>query len=459
MEVSISYEIENHYDLIVCGGGMAGTAAAVSAARLGLRTAIVEQYGCLGGTATCCGINQLLGGRFYQEKERRMVRAVGGIFDELTDLLIREKHAVDPDTTDVDFNPFGWYPRMAAGISVSGEHLKYALDELCQGVGVDVLFFTVFIGPVMEQGRIKSLILHGKNGFFGLSADLYIDATGDADVAAACGCPVYHGRTEDGLTAPTTLEMTVSHVDGNALVSYQNLHQSPKLTEIIAGLKARGIWNFESDIFVAVQLLESDRFLINTLRQTGVDGTSSRSLAQAAMEGRRLNLELFSIIKEHFPGFQNARIDRIYDVPGIRETRRIDGLYTVTLQDALSGRSYEDAIASTTYNFDLPDPKNPNIDPMMGNTAHPRTLRPFRVIHLPYRSLLPKDVDNLAVCGRAISVEREVLGAARVIGPAIATGEAAGAAACFAQRLSGSFPAVPPGPLRQQLKQQGLLLQ
>lgn len=447
-----------HYDLTVCGGGMAGFAAAVSAARLGLKTAIIERFGCLGGTASQCGIQQFLGGRWYNPETGRMERKVGGLFDELTDRMIDAGYAVNPDDVNVRFNPFGWYPRMAAGISLSGEYLKYILEQMCLESSVDIFYFSNFISSEIEAERITATVFHGKSGLYKIASPLYIDATGDADLATSSGCSVKKGRESDHLTAPATLEMHVSHVDAEALVSYQNEYHSPKLVEIIFDLRKKGIWNFSSDIFVAVRLLEEDRFLINVLRQTGVDGTNTKSLTDAVVQGRKQSLELFEIMKRYFPGFQHARIDRIFDVPGIRESRRIVGQYTVTLEDALEGREYDDCIASTTYNFDLPDPINPNLDSMMGNTSSPKAEREHQTIFLPYRSLLPVPIQNLAVCGRCISLEREVLGAARVIGPVVGTGEAAGTASYFAHCKGDNYNLVDTELLKNQLKIQGILI-
>lgn len=132
----------DRYDFVVCGGGLSGVAAAVSAARRGLSVALVEKNGFLGGVATAAGINQLLGGRKLNEKGQH-VRVVGGIFDELTDALIASGNAIEPNTVDLSFNPFGWYPRMASGISCNEVALKIALDTLCDEAGVRVYFDTV----------------------------------------------------------------------------------------------------------------------------------------------------------------------------------------------------------------------------------------------------------------------------------------------------------------------------
>lgn len=449
---------DRQYDCVVCGGGMTGFAAAIAASRKGLKTAIVEKFGCLGGVATSAGVNHLLAGRKYNDKTGNMDRKVGGIFDELTDRLIESGSAIEPNTIDVNFNPFGWYKRMAAGIPFDEVKLKILLDEMCAEEGIDIYFFTNIIDIVIEDKTIKKIILHNKSGLFTMSANVYIDCTGDADIAHLSECETKKGRTEDGLMTPTTLIMHVDNVDSRKYVEYQNANQSPKLIEIIDRLKKSGEWTFPYDIFIAIQLNQPDVFMINTMRQVGYDGTSGDDLTRAMIDGRKENVKLFEIMKKHFPGFENARIRKISDVVGIRETRRIVGEYLVTIEDALSGRKYHDTIATTTYNFDLPDPLNPSYDPMMGDVKNPNAERKYDTIEIPYRSLVVKNIDNLIVAGRSVSVEREVLGPVRIMGPCMFMGQAAGIASFLASKFSHNYKNIDTNELRDLLIEDGCLL-
>lgn len=443
----------DRYDFVVCGGGMAGFSAALAAARKGLKVALIEKTGVLGGTAILAGINQLLGGRKLDENGKH-VRVVGGIFDELTDALIREGGAIEPNTVDPDFNPFGWYPRMASGVSCNETALKIKMDEMCHEAGVRTYFETVITDADFKNDRLNAVIAYSKDGFVRIEADCFADCTGDADIVHHCNLPYLKGREEDGLMTPCSMEMHLENVCAKELVEYQNKHNSPKLVEIIEKLKKEGKWPFPVSIFVTVRLLEEDVFLVNTIRQTGVDGTSEASVSRALVDGRKQCLELFKIIKENFPGFQNARIRKITDSLGVRETRRIVGEYTVSVEDALIGKNYPDTIAATTYNFDLPDPIRPSYDPMMGDARKPHAERNHVVIHLPYRCLLPKGANNLIVAGRCISVDRAVLGAARIIGPAMMTGQAAGTAAAL---TNGNFKSVDIEKLKETLWNDGVL--
>lgn len=447
----------DHYDLVVCGGGPAGFACAVSAGRKGLSVAIVERNGCLGGTATSAGVNHLLGGRKLNDQTGEHVRVVGGIFDELTDHLIQNGNAIEPNTIDLNFNPFGWYPRMASGVAFDDSSLKIAMDDFCRDAGVRVYYHTVLTDVEMENDRVTAAIVWNKDGFVRLTADCFADCSGDADLSKMAGCLYSKGREEDGLTTPCSTEMHVDHVDGDALVSYQNEHQSPKLVEIIERLKAEGIWNFPYEIFVTIQLMHKDIFLINTIRQIGIDGTDEAAVSKALADGRRENVQLFQIMKKYFPGFQNARIRRMFDYLGVRETRRIKGRHTVTVHDALNGARYDDTVAATTYNFDLPDPLRPSYDPMMGDGKKPNAVRKHIVIRIPYRSMLPESISNLIVAGRCISSEREVLGPIRIMGPCMMMGQAAGTAAAMAMKCNCDYSKVDVNALRDTLWADGVL--
>lgn len=442
------------FDVAVFGGGTAGFSAAVAAARKGLRVCLIERNTFLGGVATASGINQLLGGRKLDANGEH-VRVVGGIFDELTDELIKEGDAIEPNTVDPNFNPFGWYPRMASGISCNETALKIKMDEFCERAGVRIYYNTTAVDTETENQRIKSVTVFNKDGFVKIEATSFIDCTGDADIAYFAGCPYEKGRQEDGLTTPCSTEFHVENVDANALVTYQNQNNSPKLVEIIERLKSEGIWDFDTEIFVTVRLVEEDVFLINTLRQTKIDGVNEADVTRALIDGRRDAVRLFNIMRAHFPGFKNARIRKIAEQLGVRETRRITGRYTVTVDDALGGKKYPDTVAATTYNFDLPDPIRPSYDPMMGDAKKPHAERKHIVIRLPYRAMLPQGINNLIVAGRCVSVEREVMGAMRIIGPCFMMGQAAGTAAALAK--DGDFTTVDTDTLTKTLWADGVL--
>ena len=432
MEVNIPLRGSRTFDCVVCGGGLSGIAAAIAASRAGLKTALIEGAGTFGGVAVISGVNHLLGGRYYQESTGVMEKTVGGIFDELAGIMIAEGTAIDPETIDPHNNPHGWYPRMAAGIPFDGNAMKRILDAFIISEGVVPMLDTRIIGVQSAGDRIENVIVNNKSGNIIVKADCFIDATGDADIAAMAGARFDQGRETDHLTTPVSLEFHVDQVDRDELLNYQNMHSSPKLVEIIERLKEEGIWDFPFEIFVTVQLNDPDVFLVNTLRDIKVDGTDGDAVTTALIKGRADVFKLHAIMKQYFPGFARSRIRFIADHLGVRETRRIRGTAHVTLEDAKDGRRYEDGIARTTYNFDLPDPERPSYDPMMGDAKHPDASRSHTSIEVPYGVIVPQDFRNLLVTGRAVSVDREVLGPLRVMGPCMMLGEAAGTAAGLA---------------------------
>lgn len=449
-------ERESH-DLIVVGGGMSGVCCAISAARSGLDVLLLEREGCIGGTACASGVMHLLGGRRFDAASDRMVREVGGLFDEITDELIARGEAVDPDDVDVhNYNPYGWYPRMAAGIACEVDALKCHLERKCMEAGVHLRYGSTVVGADVKNGRIEKLIVHDKGGFSAFSARLYADCTGDADVAYLAGCPVEKGREEDGAMCPATLIFYADHVDTEKYVAYQNANNSPKLVEIIEQLKKEGVWTYPFEIFIAIETPEKGLFMVNTVRQTDVDGVDADSLTQAVIDGRRISYELLDIMRKYFPGFENARMRRIFDRMGVRESRRILAREMITLESALEGRHYADCVASTTYNFDLPDPKRPSYDPMMGDVKKPNAVRKHTRIEIPYGALLPQGVDNLITAGRCLGAEREVMGACRVMGPCSGMGQAAGYAAALSME-SGVFAQADIFELRKKLKENGCI--
>lgn len=463
MKIGFSTEIEriDSFDVVVCGSGPSGIAAALQASRQGLKVAIIDQNGCFGGTMTSGAVCHLLGGRRWDEPSRSMVREVGGIFDEITDSLIAKGMAIDPSTIDVDNNPFGWYPRMAAGIPCDIEALKLELDTLIRNNGITPYLFTSIVAVQKDEedsSLIKYVLAHDQSGFRAFEAKTIIDSTGDAQIAYLAGCPVRKGREEDNLMTPATLIMHVDNVDMKKYVAYQNKHHQPKLIDIINHLKEKDIWKFPFEIFIAIELNDEDVCMVNTIRQVGVDGTDSQSITDAMIEGRRESNELLKIMRQYFPGFENARLRFTAPKIGVRETRRISGRANVTLSDALEGRRYEDEVLKTTYNFDLPDPKRPSFDPMLGSVDNPNAMRMHVGIYAPYGVMLPKTVDNLIVCGRCVSVEREVLGPMRITGPAMMGGQAAGIAAALAKKYGIHVCAIDGREVKKTLIQAGCLI-
>lgn len=441
-----------NYDLVVVGGGMTGFSAAVAAARKGIKTLLIESGGCLGGVATQCGVCHLLGGRKYSKQLNKHIYNVGGIFKELSEGLIASGKAVDADTIDLKRNPHGWFEPLASGLPFDSEAMKLYLDRMLSESGAELLYFTEVVDVVVSNRKIESVIINNKNGLSAIKASYFIDATGDADIAYFAGCPCVLGRDGDSLMAPASLEFHVDRVNREEFLDFLG-REDGRCRKLISKLRDEGIWNFSYDIFIAVQLNDPDVFMINTVRQVGVNGVDANSLSSAMTDGRAEINELFNIMKKHIPGFENARLRATMPKVGIRETRRIIGKYTLTVEEAASGTDFEDTIGISSYGWDLPDPKKPSLQPMH------EIKKPISYTRIPYRCMLPQNIDNLAVAGRCISVEREVLGPIRVMAPCMAMGQAAGLAAVVAFSDRCDFSAIDIAGLKKLLIDDGCILQ
>ena len=438
-------EWTEEYDLVVCGAGMAGFSAALSAAEEGLKVLLVENNACVGGVATSGLVNHILGGRTYVAG--KLVSSIGGIYARLEDRLLKENGATDVASVNFDCPPQGWFMGLAAGLVIDGEKTKLVLEDMLIKSGVKILYNTRVVDVVKESGRIKGIVIHNKNGFGFVKGKYFADTTGDADVCALAECPFDLGDENSGV-APASLELHVDNVDTEKLTEYMKRTNDRRFRALIAPLKAEGIWDFPYEIFISVKLPEEGVYMINTNRMVGVDALDAESITKGVIEARKETYRLFGIMRQYFPGFENARIRNVAPTLGIRESRRIEGEYVLTVNDLLRETDFEDTIAYSVYGWDLPDPKKPSHQP--DKERHKGLFTP-----IPYRALVPKGVDNLIVAGRCISVERPVLGPVRVMAPCIAMGEAAGYATKLALVSSSAYRDVDASQLRDKIAQKG----
>ena len=253
--------------------------------------------------------------------------------------------------------------------------------------------------------------------------------------------------------APATLIFCVDRVDRDALANYIERHDAPRFRELIRELRQNGEWPFPYDIFISLQVLDDDVFAINTSRLCGVDGTDVASLTAGLMAGRSETDQLFALMRRHFPGFGRARIRWVAPSLGVRETRRIVGDFCLTVADLAAAREFDDTIAYSSYEWDLPDPREPSLQPMREQKATKPRFTP-----VPYRTMLPLPITNLICPGRAISVERDVLGPLRVMAPCMAMGEAAGLAARQVAAGDIAFRDVDTAALRTRLRANGAIV-
>lgn len=423
-------KVSKEYDLVVCGGGFSGFSAAYASAREGLKTLVIERGSSLGGVGTQGLVNHILGARTYKNGELKT--CVGGIFSEIEQNLLEDRAAIDSRRIDFSLNPHGWYSSLGAGLIFENEKMKLLLEKKLIDVGAEILYYTDIVDVIKNGSRIDCVVIHNKSGLRAIRGRYFVDATGDGDICMLAGCGVMFGDKESG-TSAASLEMHVENVDYVKLMNYMKETQDVRFKNIISELKKRDEWPFLYEIFISVMLTRKDVFMINTIRQVGINGIDGESLSKGTIEGRKENFKLFEIMKKHFPGFENATIRQIAPVIGIRETRRIKSEYILTVEDLISGRKFCDSIAISGYGWDMPDPKKPSYQPYHG------VERNSDYTQIPYGCLLPVGIDNVIIAGRCIGVEREVLGVVRVMAPCIAMGECAGIASKLAAENNISY--------------------
>ena len=414
-------------DVVVCGAGPAGCAAAIAAKRSGLSVLLIEAQSRLGGTATSGGVSHWLGGRNGVGEW-----VVCGVFRELSLRAEKECAAVLPKMPEgKTYQPYAWLPWFIHGVVLDSDRVALMLDSVMEEEGIGVLFETSAVGVEKDGDRITHVVTHSKDGFRRIPVKIVIDATGDADIAAFAGCPVLVGREGDHLTTPASLTFHLSHVDGAALWDEIERTREPKFRPLIEELKKKGEWPFPYDIFISVKGLADDEVMINTMRLTEIDGTSAESRTKGYVRGRREAYQLLDILRKHFPGFRNAQMKSIAPMLGIRETRRLDGAFKLTVEDLRKGTEFADTIGYSMYGWDLPDPKRPSVQPLVDEAGggFVNKAKKQLVTSIPYRVMVPRGCKNLLCPGRAVSVERDVLGPLRVMAPCMAMGEACGAAA------------------------------
>lgn len=417
-----------HYELVVLGGGPAGVCAAIEAARDGAKVLLVEGSGMLGGMATTA-----LVGPFMTNYDREGERpTVGGLYREIIERLEARSGAILPENTDSPSIHTSFIKRYHRHVTPFDSFmLQIVLDEMVREAGVEVLMYTRFADCVCENGKIQSVILAALEGLRCVSADLFIDATGNADVAYAAGVPTWKGEEESGVPQPGTLMFEVDGVSDEGYNAHAKRPGGP------------------TGAVKAYRTPEEGVYKINHLRVFNTDAADSASMTRAHMEARRQVLESYQVLHET-PGFENARITQVAPVLGVRESRHIEGKYKVTVADVSGGTKFEDRIATYAFGMDV-HPRNAE---MKGNFK----IEIANVYYVPYRAMLPVGCDNLLVAGKTISCESQAAGGIRVMPCAMAIGQAAGAASAIALRNHLALDAVPTEELQSVLRAHGAIL-
>ena len=411
-------------DIVVVGGGTTGPLAAISAARRGKRVVMIERFGSLGGNLTL-GLNTKPSGAL-----------VGGLPLEIWNLA-RSVGGAGPDYMAVV---------KTGGVKIASpcdpEMMKILLTRLCVDSGVQILSETFVSGPVTEDGRVTGVVIESKAGRQFIAAQVVIDCSADADIAAKAGAPFVMGSGEDDAASrkmqPVSMYFTMNKVDIKRLADWARTCEDVPARAIPAtdaGL-AYGLWltgfngslqQWQKDTGVKLQrdnitLKTADGLMyVNATRVTGVDVFDPKQFADAIVECYRQIEGVARYLRERIPGFEGASIGQIAPVLGVRETRHILGEYTLTGADSTQGTHFDDSIAADVSALDIHDPKGADVD-FQG-------LRPYEI---PYRCLVPMNVEQLLVAGRCISADHAAHARSRNMPACMATGQAAGIAAAVA---------------------------
>lgn len=447
-------KIPSRWDVIVVGGGVSGCMAAIAAARQGAKTLLVERYGFLGGTLTNAGVGPMM---TFHAGSRQVIT---GLPQELIDRLCSIGGCIGhiEDTTGYasSVTPF------------DAEKLKLVLDEMMAEGGVEVLFHAVLTGVRKQGKKLNAVCVQTKGGLLELAGEVFIDATGDADLSFNAGAEVHQGRTSDGLCQPMTSNFRIRGVDVEAfkeeirrhpdnfnIGNLSSMERSARLS--VAGFykefnaaKAAGEISTQREDVLMFETIFSGEFIVNTTRIIKLNPVEPWDLSRAEAEGRRQVHQLMKFFRKYCKGFENAELISTGVQIGVRESRRVMGEYVLTKEDLLSSHLFEDTVAVGGYPIDIHNP--------VGAKTATTHLKPGQIYYIPLRALIVRGIENLLVCGRCISATHEACAAIRVTPIAMGIGQAAGTAAGMSAASSLSLRELSPALVQRALENLGAVI-
>ena len=399
-------------DVVVCGGGPAGVAAALAAARKRAKTVLLEQHGCLGGIWTSGLLAWLLD-----------ADGKPGVMAEIA------QRAADAGGRTLTS---GGKPTNAYDV----EAMKAVLEALCEEAGVEVRYHARVAAAVVSDGRVTHAVTESKSGREAVAGQAFVDATGDGDFGAQAGCGFGFGQPESGLTQPMSLIALVSGLNAGEIKAFYNDLDAPQSwaapkDALRAAMEAGG----HSPSYAKPSLfrVRDDLFILMANHEYGFKGTDAHEVTRATLHARKELNALIGGLRGTGGVWKNLRLVATAEQIGVREGRRLHGLYTVTADDLREGRRFDDAVCRASFGVDVHalDPKRTK-----AIEAHAWKAKPYDI---PLRALVARDVRGLLFAGRCISGDFIAHSSYRVTGNAVALGEAAGKAAAVAA-LSGRRP-------------------
>jgi glycine/D-amino acid oxidase-like deaminating enzyme len=387
-------------DVLVLGGGPAGFSAAVNAAREGAETLLLEQSGDVGGVSTIGLMSHWTG------------RTSGGFYEEILDR--------SADTASA--------PAVngASRQTINPERLKTAYLEMLEEARVRLRLYTFASEPILEGNKLKGIVTESKSGREAVFAKIVIDATGDGDIAAKAGVPFFKGREEDGKMQPVTLMFKVAGVDYDRAVfpgAFEETIEIPK-GEIQALGKA--YLPFPSGHVLLYKSSLPGVVTCNMTNCIDIDGTSAEDLTKATVVCRHQMYEIEKFLREYVPGFENCYIISSASSIGVRETRHFKGEKTITEEDILEARVFDDwVVTRANFNFDVHNISGNGLDATGAQKKFPQK----KGYTIPYGCLVPQKIDGLLLAGRNISGTHMAHSNFRVMPICANMGQAAGIAA------------------------------
>lgn len=406
-------------DVLVVGGGCAGLSAAVCAARHGADVLLAEQNGYLGGTATAGLVGPFM--TSYDTKgETQLIR---GFFDEFVRRMKARGGAIHPANATWGTSYTAYRTAGHRNLSAfSAEAFKKAAEEICGEAGVRLLYHLFFIHADVAGGAVRSAYFASKAGVIKVNAKVFVDCTGDGDLASAAGAPMVFGDGKGDVQA-TSLFFTVRGVDRAAMDAH--MAASPTIEEKfymreIAEEREKGNYPLYRPKIMLFEGVGGE-WVVNMSQMDGVNGIDPAEATAAEITGRKQIDYILAFLRKYAAGCRDIQLVKSAAALGVRESRRIVSAYDMTAEDASESRRFDDAVFCCSNSLDIH--RKGYVEYYARKSEAP--------YFVPYRALVPRETDALLVAGRCAGASREVMAAIRVMPPCFAMGQAAGTAAAL----------------------------